>query len=548
MKLGLLFLLLAQTALPPQVDEILKGLSLEQKAGQLLIVGFGGTEMDSTIAEQLRSLHVGAVALYSRNIRDNRQLARLIRGVRRAMAGEVPPLVAIDQEGGNVVRIKREVMVLPGAMALGATRDPALAFLAGQAVGLDLKLLGVNTNLAPVLDINRNPANPVINVRAFGESPPLVNQLALPYILGQQQAGLITVAKHFPGHGDADSDSHFELARIDTSWEDIWRYHLQPFREAVHWGLDAVMLAHVEVPAIDPSGTPSSLSAAVIDGVLRRQLGFEGVVMTDDLEMHAIADRYGLGRAAVQAVLAGADMVMVIWTAEKKKQVFQALVEAVRSGVLPAERLDEAVRRIISLKLRRGVFKDDAAGERDGVLPNPWHRRISLTVARRSLTLVRNKNQTLPVCQSDGVVVAATSGVFRNLLKQWLSRADFYDLETVPSDSARRRALERLLQKAEGARLVIVTVQNAYQAWLVQNFLQRSRVPVAVVNFGSPYLLQHFPRVAAYLCTYSFLPEAQQAAAEAMAGRILVTGRLPVTLGADYPAGFGLDVLKRCRP
>ncbi len=540
-------LLAAETEPEDRAQRILDGMSPEQKVGQLLMVGFGGTSMDASISRLLRELRVGAVALYSRNIRDNRQMKKLIDDVKHSMAGEVPPLVAIDQEGGNVVRVRREVMVLPGAMALGATRDPVLAYLAGQAGGIDLKLLGINTNLAPVLDVNRNPANPVINVRAFGESNTLVSRLGVPFMLGQQQAGVATVAKHFPGHGASSEDSHFDLPRIDVPWEDLWRHDLAPFRDATAAGLDAVMLAHVLVPAVDPSGTPASLSAPVIDGVLRRQMGFDGVVITDDLEMHAVADRYGVGRAAVQAVLAGADMVMVIWTAERKQQVFDALLQAVRSGEIPPARLDDSVRRILLLKARRGLLENHRAAMGKADLPNPWHRKLSLTVARRAVTLVRNENGVLPLDGDENIVLASPSGVFLSLMKKWHPRADSIQLASVPSDSARRRELEKLLGQSKGKHLLVMVVQNSYQAWLAQQFSEKSRVPLVVVSFGSPYLLKHFPRVAGYLCTYSYLPEAQQAAAEALSGRVSVTGRLPVSLGKDLPAGSGLQ-LKRSGP
>ena len=285
-----------------RVEKLLKGLSLEQKVGQLIMVGFGGKEMGPEIVRLLTSLHVGSVAMYTRNVRSPEQVSKLIGEIRKVMQSEVQPFVALDQEGGNVVRLRSEVTVLPGTMTLGATRDPVLAFLAGQAQGIDLTLIGFDMNLAPVLDTNINPRNPVINVRAFGENAELVAQMGSAFVRGQQGAGLATVAKHFPGHGTTEHDSHFALPRISLDAEQLYRTELVPFRRAVEAGLDAIMTAHVQVPSVDPDGTPGSLSKKLITGLLRERMGFNGLVITDDLEMRAISETRGVGGAAVQAV------------------------------------------------------------------------------------------------------------------------------------------------------------------------------------------------------------------------------------------------------
>ncbi|HUU03275.1 MAG TPA: beta-N-acetylhexosaminidase [Myxococcota bacterium] len=529
------------------VDEIIAGMTVEQKVGQLIMVGLGGKQMSPAIANLLTGYHIGSVALYGRNIVNTKQLARLIGDIRKVMRGEVQPFVAIDQEGGNVVRVRSDVIVLPGAMALGATRDTFLAFLVGQASAIDLGLVGIDMNLAPVLDINRNPHNPVINIRAYGDKPELVARLGLHFIQGQQQAGMATVAKHFPGHGSTARDSHFSLPVIRLDREQLTDGDLLPFRRAIAAGLDAVMTAHVRVPAIDPSSLPASLSHKVIGGLLRKELGFDGLVITDDLEMRAIANMMPVGQAAVKAIQAGADVVMVIWTAQKKREVFKSLLEAAGTGAITQTRLDESVRRILRLKFRRRILHT-LTGEQprlSAVLPNPMHAQLARTIARRAVTLVRNTGSLVPLHDGQGVLAAGPQRVFLKELKRQLPGVTVFHTRRVPSSRHRTKDLNDLIALGNNSRVIVVAVVNAYQAWLVQRLYHQVKVPIVVVSFGSPYFIRNFPGVAAYLCTYSYLPAAQKAAALALSGKISITGRLPATLSGRYQFGQGLVTRRR---
>jgi beta-N-acetylhexosaminidase len=535
-------------ASPPEPDErvedLLVQMTLEEKVGQLMMVGFGGQNMDSRIAHLLHRLHIGSIALYNRNIRNTSQLTHFIREIRKEMANEIQPFLAIDQEGGNVVRVQSDVMVLPGAMTLGATRDPVLSFLSGQANAIDLKLLGIDMNLAPVLDINRGASNPVINVRSFGDRPELVAELGSTFIQGQQQGGLASIAKHFPGHGTTTSDSHFSLPRIDLGAEQLHQIELMPFRRAIEEGLDGIMTAHVQVPAIDPGGTPASLSYQVITGLLREKLHFDGLVITDDLEMHAIVDRFGIGRAAVQSIQAGADIVMVIWTPSKKEEVFNALLSAGRDGTLSAERINTSVRRILHLKAVRGTLDAcrQTQTEQTASFPNPLHERLMNVVASRGLTLVRNEKSLIPLCPRNRILVASPYEPFSSEMKRQLPEAKILPLTLVPSQAQRENQLNTLVELSKQYQAVVIAVANAYQAWLVQELSHRTTTPLVVLSFGSPYLLMHFPQVAGYLCSYSFLLSTQLAAARALVGKQSITGRLPVTISERYPSGFGLTI------
>ena len=245
--------------------------------------------------------------------------------------------------------------MLPGNMALGATRSPRLAWEAGKAQGDDLRRLGFNMNLAPVLDVNVNALNPVIGIRSFSDQVALVSQMGADFVRGQQEANIVTIAKHFPGHGSVDADSHKGLPVLEETEEEVLT-GLEPFLAAMKVGLDGVMTAHIAVPKIRRR-LPATLSKPILTGLLRERLGFGGLVLTDELEMEAIVERFGVGKAAVMAVNAGADMVLIPWRAEKKVEVHAALLAAAKSGELSAQRLDEAVTRILEVKLKRGVFE-----------------------------------------------------------------------------------------------------------------------------------------------------------------------------------------------
>jgi beta-N-acetylhexosaminidase len=530
-----------------QVEQILAKMTLEQKIGQLMMVGFGGREMSSRISRLLTELHIGSVALYSRNIVDTTQLARLVGSIRQVMANQVQPFVAVDQEGGNVVRVRSDVAVLPGAMALGATRDPVLAFLAGQASATDLKLLGVDMNLAPVLDVNRNPANQVINVRAFSDHPSLVARLGVPFIQGQQQAGMVTVAKHFPGHGNTTGDSHFSLPTVNLSWDQLQSSELSPFQGAINTDLDAIMTAHILVPAVDQSETPASLSYHVITELLREKLDFNGIVITDDLEMRAITERMTVGEASIRAILAGADIVMVIWTPSKKMEVYNSLLSAARDGRIPRSRIDQSVGRILRLKAKRGTlgFIKQQTVDPMKVLPNKYHNRLVRTIAQRGVTLVKNQGSIVPLCSDNGVLVASPLKGFLGEMKRLLPSSTIMRLYRVPSHKRRAKELDRILSVADKHQVIVVGVVNAYQAWLVQQLEKKTKIPIVAVSFASPYMLRYFPSVDSYLCTFSYLTSVQRAVARALCGKIAITGRLPVTIARSHRRGQGVVVPRR---
>ncbi len=326
-------------------------MSLAEDAGQLLWVGFDGTSVPGELAGRIAGGAVGGVVLFGRNLTgDLEQTAALCRALHEA-AKELPLVVAVDQEGGRVQRLKAPFLALPPMARLGAFGEAALAEAAGRALGTELAALGFNVDFAPVLDVHTNPQNPVIGDRAFGTTPELVARLGTAFLRGLEGTGVLGCAKHFPGHGDTDTDSHLALPRVKHSLERMRSVELAPFSAAIEAGASLVMTAHVIFDALDP-GVPATLSARVVRELLGRELGFAGVCVSDDLEMKAIADHYGAPEAGVLAVRAGCDALLICRNVAWQVQAHEALVhEAERSTGFRA-RLAEAAGRVRALRGR----------------------------------------------------------------------------------------------------------------------------------------------------------------------------------------------------
>lgn len=323
------------------IEKILEQMSLDEKVGQMLMPdlrmweGTNTTAMNPGTAQLIKDYHLGGVILFGKNIVDQEQLIRFTDDLQKA-SGEIPLLIAIDQEGGNVSRIPGGTN-MPGNMALGATGSKELAYQVGYTIGRELKELGINLNFAPVMDVNINPANQVIGIRSFGDDPRLVAELGVQYARGLQEAGVGAVAKHFPGHGDTDVDSHLGLPSILHDLDRLEAVELKPFREAIAAGVDMIMTAHVIFPVIDETGLPATLSYPVLTGLLRQEMGFEGVIVTDAFTMKAIADHFGESEAVVTAIKAGADLILM---PRDVGLAHRSILEAVASGELSEEQIN----------------------------------------------------------------------------------------------------------------------------------------------------------------------------------------------------------------
>lgn len=337
----------------PQNDPIrikIASMPLEEKIGQMILAGIDGTKLDANARRMITEDKIGGIILYAANIASLEGMVSLINSLKQANAGNPAPLlISVDQEGGRVSRLPREFAPIPSSGSVGTKKDPALAEKMGKLLGRELTVAGFNMNFAPVLDINSNPANPIIGPRSFGSSPDQVTKLGIAEMKGLRSEGVIPVAKHFPGHGDTSVDSHLDLPVVDKTPEQLKKLEWVPFEAAVGERAEAVMVAHILFPKLDPD-KPASLSEAIIGKLLRRSMGYNGVVMTDDLGMGAIKKHFNLADAAVSTVLAGSDMLLIAHGYENEKLVYDALLNSVKQGVIMESRIDESVYRLLSLK------------------------------------------------------------------------------------------------------------------------------------------------------------------------------------------------------
>lgn len=325
-------------------------LTLREKVGQLFMIGVPGTSVSTELTEYLTEYRPGGLILFAHNLEHPEQIASLTNAVQK-LSPQIPLLVSIDQEGGRVSRLPEDFTVFPSCAVLGQCGSLELAYAAASVTATELRAVGINMNLAPVLDLDTNPENPVIGDRAFGSSPTQVCELGLASIAGLQDNKVIACGKHFPGHGDTAADSHKELPVVPATLERLREVELRPFAHAVENGVAAIMTAHVLYPALDKQH-PATLSLAILTGLLRDELQFKGLTLTDDLEMRAILDHHGIEDAAVQAVRAGADMLLICRNHDRQVAAMEAVYAAVKDRTIPQSWVDTSMRRIAKTKER----------------------------------------------------------------------------------------------------------------------------------------------------------------------------------------------------
>lgn len=325
-------------------------MELRDKIGQLFMLGFSGTAVSKELAAFMADYRPGGLIVFSRNLESPDQIVTLTNSLQK-LVPETPLLISVDQEGGRVSRLPPGFTIFPPCATFGQCDSTELAYAAASATAAELRAVGLNMNLAPVLDLNTNPDNPIIGNRAFGSTPTQVCGLGLAMIAGLQDHKVIACGKHFPGHGDTAADSHKELPVVTASIERLRELELRPFRHAIDNGLAAIMTAHVLYPALDEH-CPATLSSSILTGLLRDQLHFQGVTLTDDLEMHAIIDHYGIEEAAIRAFQAGADMLVICQDRDRQVAALEAVHGAVKDGTIPQARLDASRKRIARLKER----------------------------------------------------------------------------------------------------------------------------------------------------------------------------------------------------
>lgn len=529
------------------VEERLGAMTVEEKVGQLFIGYFEGPVLSPELHNKIINKHFGGVILYNitGNITNSPQTAGLVRDIQTAALanGQIPLFIALDQEGGRVVRLAENegVTEFPGNMALGATGRTDLAAEAAAVMAGELRALGINMNFAPVLDVNSNPANPIISTRSFGSSPANVALFGGTVVKAIQEQGIIATAKHFPGHGDTNTDSHLGLPVVNKDLGELEKGELVPFR-AVAKDVSAVMTAHILVPSLDPE-RPATLSPILLD-LLRNQLGFGGLIITDSLGMGAITKHWSLEEAAVQAFLAGADVLLYGADAgsrpEDSEKAFEAVVRAVYDGRISMERLDASVRRILMTKEQFGIRTapfPKAAVTQSGVAFS--HAAVAEHVAIESITLVKNNQGVLPLLHGRRVPLfwpVETAEQAGPLLKQIPGLTPCF-LPIKPT----RADIDQAVSVVHNAPVVLVGTYNLHRntkwAELVQSLDAEKVIALAV---RSPYDLLYIPRVAGYVTAYDDGFRSMDALGRVLKGEINPRGRLPVDLTGYYPLGWGM--------
>lgn len=533
------------------IESLLARMTPEEKIGQLVMAVLPGTELDEAQAARLRAGHYAGVVLFSRNITSVEQTLALTAAIHacRTVDG-LPPLIGVDQEGGRVRRLMAEATATPSAMALGATGDPALVERIGHAVGLELGALGINTDFAPVADVNNNPLNPVIGTRSFGESPEQVTAMVLAFARGLRGAGIAGTVKHFPGHGDTHVDSHLDLPTIPHDLDRLRAVELAPFAAAIAAGIPLVMTTHIRFPALEPDGLPATLSPRILHGLLREELGFEGVVISDAMVMKAIDDYYGIVAGSVQAIIAGHDVIEPLL---HEDQIVAGLRDAVRDGRLPMAQVDGSVRRVLRLK-------EWLAGQpRAGVEVVGSHGTLVREAAEASVTLLDARPGTLPITADASIAVlefdlraahAAEEGQtapspVRDAFQRRFANARGIALDAAdpkPDDLAAASTCA-----AEAAVVILATRDaNLFPAQRrAIDILQAANRPTIFISLRAPYDLADFPWAAARIATYGDLPASLDVAAAICAGGHTPRGHLPVSVGSLYPVGHGLTEVPR---
>jgi beta-N-acetylhexosaminidase len=567
-------------------DKELKKMSLEQKVGQLVSVGinagFLNRESDAykAIRRQVETNQVGGIILFGSPVYESVVLVNRMQGHAR-----LPLLISADLERGAGMRMF-DTTDFGWVMAAGATGDPEYARRMGEITGREARALGIQHVLAPVVDVNNNAANPVINVRSFGEDPIAVGRFAAAFIKGAQSSGVIATAKHFPGHGNTATDSHRGLPSLNFSLADLNRVELVPFKSSIEAGVGSVMVGHVALPQIDPVAvtplpkdqkiraidtsetgeiiaegvsTPASMSQP-IGALLTHDLGFKGLVVTDALSMSGLTIYYTQEEAGVHALLAGADMLL------KPADVdacIRGVLAAVRSGRLTEKRIEASARKILAAKYDLGLVKQRITpiDEVDIAVSKPAAMQLAREIAEHAITLVRNDANLLPLKPAaEGRVLnlAIVNGETNTNPFAWALTAAGYKVETIVLDDRSTEAeAQKALEKATGVNLVIASLYGRVRTGSTNsiglppsgvtalNAILNAKTPVVGISFGNPYLLQSFPALSTYLIAYGDMPALQQAAARSILGEIDTTGRLPISLPGLYPRGTGIQLKKR---
>ncbi|HAY33419.1 MAG TPA: beta-N-acetylglucosaminidase, partial [Bacteroidetes bacterium] len=535
----------------------LASLSLREKIAQMIISYSDGYLPSESSAEFRRmsdlitSEKIGGFIFFKGNSVEEAKLINKLQSLT-----ETPLLMSADFERGTKMRLD-DGSLFPSNMALGAANNPDLAYEMGMQIAKECRAIGIHQNYAPVLDINNNPDNPIINVRSYGEDPNIVSRLGLSFIRGMQEAGVIATAKHFPGHGDTDIDSHSDLPVLNFTRSRLDNLEFIPFKNAVDSGVMSVMIAHLSLPTVDDENfLPASLSAKLIDGILIKEIGFKGLVVTDALNMKGIVKHFSTEEVALKCVNAGVDLILM---PQGETKTINAIENAVLNGSISEDRINQSVKKILDakswLKLNENKFSDP--NDVSSVVNSETAKLISQKIADESVTLVKNNGDILPfknASEKTCLVISlnngnetANSNYFAEKFESNNSFKEsyFYDLSGDIGNSS------EILSDAADADVIIIpiyakvkimtgTVGLPSSQLSLINSLAASGKNVIVISFGNPYLIRGFPEVSSYLCAYADAETSINSVINTMNGIIKFKGKLPVSISSEFKLGHGI--------
>jgi beta-N-acetylhexosaminidase len=544
-----------------QVRQTLARLTLDEKIGQLIVINTTAVFMNRDSDEYKELQHqvvdnkIGGLILSRSEV----FAAAVLTNHLQQMA-KVPLLTAADLEMGPGMRLD-DTTWWPPNMAIAATGDPKYAKLQGSYTALTARAGGINWLYAPVADVNNNPDNPIINVRSYGEDPQMVATFASAFIDGAQGSGVLTTAKHFPGHGDTTTDSHLGLPVVDVTRERLDQLEFVPFRAAIASGVSAIMAAHVALPQIEPQ-LPATLSHKILTGLLREELRFKGLIVTDAMDMAGVAAHYRPDVSAVEAVKAGADMILECCgiTSPHAEAAILGIKQAVADGVISESRINLSVERILRAKAALGLFERRTVdlNEVDRIISAPEFDKSAQEAANHSITLVKDEHGYLPISATKVLNITFTDDENRDVMRPFAEQlrrsglqVDAVALDNRSTDQDIEQVRGRLVNLTATAVIYCVSVRTEADKGTVAlpatglrlaDVISKSDQPVIVISFGNPYLLSAIPNTPAYIAAYGNQPVSQRAAAQAVVGEIAISGKLPVTIPGLYTRGQGIQV------
>lgn len=508
-------------------------MNLREKIGQRLMIGFPGTQLDDAFIRLVKTYKIGNVILFRRNVQDCAQLRELCAEIQALVQAETgyPALIGIDQEGGCVTRLSDDAVNVAGEMALAATGETENARAAAMLTADELHAVGVNFNFAPSLDINNNPRNPVIGVRGFSDTPEMVSAYGAATIQGYLERKMLVTAKHFPGHGDTAQDTHVSLPMIDKSLDELEKMELIPFKAAIDAGCPAIMTTHIVFPQIEPDGIPATMSRRIITGVLKEKLGFEGLVVSDCMEMDAVKAYFGTAKGVVAALSAGVDLTLVSHTAALQQEAFLAVEAALEQGQMSMAEMDASVEKILSYKARYCVPAAGCWGEEAAQLKSMAIREKTIVLAAGEIPPLGDAPLFLGCAdfQSSLASNAETSGVtFAEYMAKQLGGAALVTGQNPGGDE-----IVAAVKAAQGHSALFVNTYNGHmypgQMALVKA-LGETGIPMAVVALRNPYDLKEVPPHAAAIAAWDYTPMTLKALAPVLSGARKATGKMPVKL------------------